>query len=59
MDADLRDGKGCKARLRLRLVSCSPIPMRNVPAIDYSEAKKIVDLIVDKAARLQNPLSLP
>jgi glc operon protein GlcG len=27
--------------------------MRNVPVIDYSEAKKIVDLIVDKAAQLQ------
>jgi glc operon protein GlcG len=27
--------------------------MRNVPAIDYSEAKKIVDLIVEKAAQLQ------
>ena len=28
-------------------------PMRNVPAIDYSDAKKIVDLIVEKAAQLQ------
>ena len=27
--------------------------MRNVPAIDYCEAKKIVDLIVEKAAQLQ------
>jgi glc operon protein GlcG len=27
--------------------------MRNVPAIDYSEAKKIVDLIVEKAAQLR------
>jgi glc operon protein GlcG len=27
--------------------------MRNVPAIDYSEAKKIVDLIVERAAQLQ------
>jgi glc operon protein GlcG len=27
--------------------------MRNVPAIDYSEAKKIVDLIVEKATQLQ------
>ena len=27
--------------------------MRNVPAIDYPEAKKIVDLIVEKAAQLQ------
>ncbi len=27
--------------------------MRNIPIIDYSEARKIVDLIVEKAARLQ------
>jgi glc operon protein GlcG len=27
--------------------------MRNVPVIDYSDAKKIVDLIVDKAAAIQ------
>src|ERR1700722_11016127 len=27
--------------------------MRNVPVIDYAEAKKIVDLIVDKASRVQ------
>jgi glc operon protein GlcG len=27
--------------------------MRNVPVIDYSDAKKIVDLIVDKAAAMQ------
>ncbi len=27
--------------------------MRNVPVIDYSDAKKIVDLIVDKAEALQ------
>ncbi|MGC1436144.1 MAG: heme-binding protein, partial [Terriglobales bacterium] len=27
--------------------------MRNVPVIDYSEAKKVVDLIVEKAAHKQ------
>jgi glc operon protein GlcG len=27
--------------------------MRNVPVIDYSEARKIIDLIVDKAAQMQ------
>src|SRR3984893_4983874 len=27
--------------------------MRNVPVIDYAEAKKIIDLIVDKASRVQ------
>jgi glc operon protein GlcG len=27
--------------------------MRNIPVIDYSEAKKIVDLIVDKASQMQ------
>jgi glc operon protein GlcG len=27
--------------------------MRNLPVIDYSDAKKIVDLIVDKAAQMQ------
>jgi glc operon protein GlcG len=27
--------------------------MRNVPVIDYSDAKKIVDLIIEKAAQLQ------
>src|SRR5579863_8430547 len=27
--------------------------MRNVPFIDYSEAKKIIDLIVEKAAGMQ------
>jgi glc operon protein GlcG len=27
--------------------------MRNVPVVDYSEAKKIIDLIVDKAAQLK------
>jgi glc operon protein GlcG len=27
--------------------------MRNIPVIDYSDAKKIVDLIVDKAAAMQ------
>src|ERR1700678_3926346 len=27
--------------------------MRNLPVIDYSEAKKIVDLIVEKAVQLQ------
>jgi glc operon protein GlcG len=30
--------------------------MRNVPAIDYSEAKKIVDVIVEKAAQLQKSI---
>ena len=30
--------------------------MRNVPAIDYCEAKKIVDLIVEKAAQLQKSI---
>ena len=30
--------------------------MRNVPAIDYAEAKKIVDLIVEKATHLQKSL---
>ena len=30
--------------------------MRNVPAIDYAEAQKIVDLIVEKAAHLQKSL---
>ncbi len=27
--------------------------MRNIPVIDYSDAKKIIDLIVDKAAQMQ------
>src|SRR5579863_1235630 len=27
--------------------------MRNVPVVDYAEAKKIIDLIVEKAAQLQ------
>jgi glc operon protein GlcG len=27
--------------------------MRNIPVIDYSDAKKIVDLIVEKAAQMQ------
>src|ERR1700683_1046226 len=27
--------------------------MRNVPVIEYSEARKIIDLIVDKAAQMQ------
>ena len=27
--------------------------MRNIPVIDYSDAKKIVDLIVDKAMQMQ------
>jgi len=27
--------------------------MRNIRVIDYSEAKKIIDLIVDKAAQMQ------
>jgi len=27
--------------------------MRNVPVIDYSDAKKIIDLIVDKASQMQ------
>ena len=27
--------------------------MRNIPVIDYSEAKKIVDLIVDKASQMK------
>lgn len=27
--------------------------MRNVPVIDYADAKKIIDLIVDKAAQMQ------
>ena len=27
--------------------------MRNIPVIDYSEAKKIIDLIVDKASQMQ------
>jgi glc operon protein GlcG len=27
--------------------------MKNIPVIDYSDAKKIVDLIVDKAAQMQ------
>jgi glc operon protein GlcG len=27
--------------------------MRNPPVLDYSEAKKIIDLITDKAARMQ------
>lgn len=53
MDAASRDVTVARPRLRPRLVSCSPTPMRNVPAIDYSEAKKIVDLIVEKAAQLQ------
>ena len=30
--------------------------MRNVPVIEYSEAKKIVDLIVEKAAHRQKPV---
>jgi glc operon protein GlcG len=30
--------------------------MRNVPVIDYAEAKKIVDLIVEKATHLQKSL---
>jgi glc operon protein GlcG len=45
--------KAAALRLWLRSVRFSPIPMRNLPAIDYSEAKKIVDLIVEKAAQLQ------
>ena len=27
--------------------------MRNVPVIDYAEAKMIIDLIVDKASQMQ------
>jgi glc operon protein GlcG len=27
--------------------------MRNIPVIEYSEARKIIDLIVDKAAQMQ------
>jgi glc operon protein GlcG len=27
--------------------------MRNIPVIDYSDAKKIIDLIVDKASQMQ------
>jgi glc operon protein GlcG len=27
--------------------------MRNVPVVDYAEARKIIDLIVDKAAQMQ------
>ena len=27
--------------------------MRNVPVIEYSEAKKIIDLIVEKASQMQ------
>ena len=27
--------------------------MRNIPVIDYSDAKKIIDLIVDKATQMQ------
>jgi len=30
--------------------------MRNVPVIDYSDAKKIIDLIVEKATQLQKSL---
>jgi len=30
--------------------------MRNVPAIDYAEAKKVVDLIVERATHLQKSL---
>src|ERR1700726_249999 len=30
--------------------------MRNVPVIEYAEAKKIIDLVVEKASHLQKPL---
>ncbi len=58
----------CPARFfvfRRRNLGCNPCvcsrvqlnflrpPMRNVPAIDYSEARKIVDLIVERASNLQ------
>src|SRR5580704_13572834 len=33
--------------------SVPPTCMRNVPVIDYAEAKKIIDLIVDKASHMQ------
>lgn len=30
--------------------------MRNVPVVEYAEAKKIIDLVVEKASHLQKPL---
>jgi glc operon protein GlcG len=30
--------------------------MRNLPVIDYAEAKKIIDLIVEKAAQMKKPV---
>jgi glc operon protein GlcG len=32
--------------------------MRNVPVVDYAEAKKIIDLIVDKAAQLKKSVGV-
>jgi len=29
--------------------------MRNLPVIDYADAKKIIDLIVEKAAQMSAP----
>src|SRR5580704_9111099 len=37
----------------LRCAKVPPICMRNVPVVDYAEAKKIIDVIVEKAAQLQ------
>ena len=33
--------------------------MRNLPVIDYAEAKKIIDLFVEKAAQMKKPSWLP
>jgi len=43
------------ANLPLCLYSGEVLPtcMRNVPVIDYSEAKKLIDVIVEKAAHMQ------
>src|SRR6202049_2701473 len=37
----------------LRSAKVPPTCMRNVPGIEYAEAKKIIDLIVDKASHMQ------
>jgi hypothetical protein len=38
--------------LSLRLSRLPLIAMRNVPVIDYSDARRTIDLIVDKAAEM-------
>jgi glc operon protein GlcG len=53
LSALLPGSQCCDICLSLHLSGCFPTRMRNVPVIDYSDARKIIDLIVEKAAQMQ------